>query len=112
MAAARNCGRVLPACLPRRHCGLALRLPMGYVRHPSGEVMKDPDEQARASAREIGKQAVERRRLQDAALVDQGQARGDLRRAREVVRGVDHGRAVLAVHLLQLGRTARRSCRS
>lgn len=26
---------------------LALRLPMGYVRHPSGEVMKDPDEQAR-----------------------------------------------------------------
>lgn len=26
---------------------LALRLPMGYVRHPSGEIMKDPDEQAR-----------------------------------------------------------------
>jgi DNA invertase Pin-like site-specific DNA recombinase len=27
---------------------LALRLPMGYVRLPSGEVAKDPDEQARA----------------------------------------------------------------
>lgn len=27
---------------------LALRLPMGYVRHASGEVIKDPDEQARA----------------------------------------------------------------
>ncbi|MEA3275397.1 MAG: recombinase family protein [Pseudomonadota bacterium] len=26
---------------------LAFRLPMGYVRHASGEVMKDPDEQAR-----------------------------------------------------------------
>jgi DNA invertase Pin-like site-specific DNA recombinase len=26
---------------------LALRLPMGYVRHPSGEIIKDPDEQAR-----------------------------------------------------------------
>jgi DNA invertase Pin-like site-specific DNA recombinase len=26
---------------------LALRLPMGYIRHPAGEVMKDPDEQAR-----------------------------------------------------------------
>jgi hypothetical protein len=25
-----------------------MRVPMGYVRHPSGEVMKDPDEQARA----------------------------------------------------------------
>lgn len=27
---------------------LGMRLPMGYVRHASGEVMKDPDEQARA----------------------------------------------------------------
>jgi DNA invertase Pin-like site-specific DNA recombinase len=27
---------------------LAWRLPMGYVRHASGEVIKDPDEQARA----------------------------------------------------------------
>ncbi len=27
---------------------LIMRLPMGYVRHPSGEVMKDPDEQARS----------------------------------------------------------------
>ena len=27
---------------------LGMRVPMGYVRHPSGEVMKDPDEQARA----------------------------------------------------------------
>jgi DNA invertase Pin-like site-specific DNA recombinase len=27
---------------------LCLRLPMGYVHHPSGEVMKDPDEQARS----------------------------------------------------------------
>ena len=27
---------------------LGMRLPMGYVRHRSGEVMKDPDEQARA----------------------------------------------------------------
>jgi DNA invertase Pin-like site-specific DNA recombinase len=27
---------------------LALRLPMGYVRRPSGEVVKDPDEQAQA----------------------------------------------------------------
>ncbi len=27
---------------------LGMRLPMGYVRHASGEVMKDPDEQARS----------------------------------------------------------------
>lgn len=27
---------------------LGMRLPMGYVRHPSGEVVKDPDEQARS----------------------------------------------------------------
>ena len=27
---------------------LGMRLPMGYVRHPSGAVMKDPDEQARS----------------------------------------------------------------
>ena len=29
-----------------RRGALGMRLPMGYVRHPSGEVIKDPDEQA------------------------------------------------------------------
>jgi hypothetical protein len=35
---------------------LALALPMGYVRHPSGEVIKDPDEQARAAIESVFEQ--------------------------------------------------------
>ena len=27
---------------------LGMRPPMGYIRHPSGELIKDPDEQAQA----------------------------------------------------------------
>ena len=32
---------------------LGMRLPMGYVRRPSGEVAKDPDEQARAAIQTV-----------------------------------------------------------
>lgn len=46
---------------------LALRSPMGYVRHPSGEVMKDPDEQARAVIETIFEQ-FERRGTLNAVL--------------------------------------------
>jgi DNA invertase Pin-like site-specific DNA recombinase len=46
---------------------LALRLPMGYVRHPSGEVMKDPDEQARAVIETVFEQ-FERRGTLNAVL--------------------------------------------
>ena len=46
---------------------LALRLPMGYLRHPSGEVMKDPDEQARAVIETVFEQ-FERRGTLNAVL--------------------------------------------
>jgi DNA invertase Pin-like site-specific DNA recombinase len=46
---------------------LALRLPMGYVRHPSGEIMKDPDEQARGVIETVFEQ-FERRGTLNAVL--------------------------------------------
>jgi DNA invertase Pin-like site-specific DNA recombinase len=46
---------------------LALRLPMGYVRHPAGEVMKDPDAQARAVIETVFEQ-FERRATLNAVL--------------------------------------------
>jgi DNA invertase Pin-like site-specific DNA recombinase len=53
---------------------LSLALPMGYVRHPSGEVMKDPDEQARAVIETVFTQFERRGTLHGVLryLVEQG----------------------------------------
>lgn len=53
---------------------LSLPLPMGYVRHPSGEVMKDPDEQARSAIETVFTQFERRGTLYGVLryLVEQG----------------------------------------
>ena len=53
---------------------LSLPLPMGYVRHPSGEVMKDPDEQARSVIETVFTQFERRGTLHGVLryLVEQG----------------------------------------
>jgi DNA invertase Pin-like site-specific DNA recombinase len=53
---------------------LSLRLPMGYIRHPSGEVMKDPDAQARSVIETIFTQFERRGTLYGVLryLVEQG----------------------------------------
>jgi DNA invertase Pin-like site-specific DNA recombinase len=53
---------------------LPLRLPMGYVRHPSGEVIKDPDAQAQATIQLVFTQFQRRQTLNGVlqTLVRQG----------------------------------------
>jgi DNA invertase Pin-like site-specific DNA recombinase len=69
---------------------LGMQVPMGYVRHPSGEVIKDPDEQAQATIEMVFNlfkrygtlngvlQHFVRNGIQMPSRVKQGPAKGDL----------------------------------